>query len=65
MVKKDETPKASSGKKKAGGDAVTGQFMARAKKWASANSATREAASDKLKEMGIYDESGKLAKDYR
>lgn len=43
----------------------SGQFTARAERWASANSKTQEAASSKLKDMGIYNNRGKLAKDYK
>lgn len=50
---------------RAGQDSTGAMFMARAEKWASANSSTQEAAREKLTEMGIYDSTGKLAKDYR
>jgi len=66
MVKKSETTSnCSPGKAKLGRESSTGQFVARAEKWANANSASKEAASSKLKEMGIYDRNGKLSKDYR
>lgn len=66
MTKKSESPTSStSPKSKIGRDSSSGQFFARAEKWATANSASKEAASSKLKDMGIYDRNGKLAKDYR
>jgi hypothetical protein len=46
-------------------DAGTGKFVESANKWASANSTSREAARAKLQQLGIHDNSGKLAKDYK
>ena len=65
MVKKIETRPAASEKVKNRRDAGSGKFVARAEKWAAANSTSQEVATTKLKQMGIYDRNGKLAKDYR
>lgn len=66
MAKKYDAPTSSTlAKTTIGQDSGSGRFVARAEKWATANSASKEAASSKLKEMGIYDRNGKLAKEYR
>lgn len=65
MAKKENGQRSPPGSGKIGRDSVTGQFVDRAEKWAAANTTSRQAAGEKLKEMGIYDRNGKLAKDYR
>jgi hypothetical protein len=46
-------------------DVDTGEFLQAAKVYSASNTATREAARSKLKELGISDRSGKLGKHYR
>jgi hypothetical protein len=46
-------------------DSDTGEFVTAARAYSSSNSASKEIAKTKLKELGIVDSSGKPGKHYR
>ena len=50
---------------KAGKDGATGKFLEAAKTYRTANTASKEVATNKLKELGIVTPKGKLSKNYR
>jgi len=62
---KKQSSSSSASRATAARDADTGQFLLAARHYVSSNTASKEAASRKLKELGISDRSGKLGKNYR
>ncbi len=64
-VERQKRYEASRDKVKIGCDSATGQFLAHASAYTSANSTSKESARKKLKELDIVDASGKPSKHYR
>lgn len=65
MRKSNKAEAAGAEGTRAGSDADTRRVVRAAREFIAANTASKEAATDKLKELGILDEDGNLSKNYR